>query len=630
MCGIVGIYNFTTNRIVSEKLITEMSDLIRHRGPDDSGVYVDGNIGFGHRRLSIIDLSSNGQQPMQTADGKMCITFNGEVYNFQELKTDLLQKGYSFKSNTDTEVILYLYKEYGESCLALLRGMFAFAIWDKDASILFMARDRIGKKPLYYYYDGARIVFASELKSVVADPDVHKEINYEAFSDYFRYLYVPDPKTIYKNIYKLEPGHCLKCTKDGIEKKQYWDVSFSNVMSESMEEISEELLKMLQESVRIRMISDVPLGAFLSGGIDSSAMVALMAREQINPVTTCSIGFDSEKFDEITFARIVSKKFNTNHHEFTVKNNAEAVLPVLTDSFDEPFADSSAVPTYYVSKLARQKVTVAISGDGGDENFAGYEKYTTDVIENKIRDCIPSIIRKSVFPVLSKVFSGSSHVMFKKAASLTNSLSFEAGYGYYLTNTEVRDALWSKMINTETKRKTGGYDSFSVTDYYYNKADGEDHLSKALYTDLKTYLPGGILVKVDRMSMANSLEVRSPVLDHKIIEFAAKIPIGFKYDKGEKKKVLKKSFESILPHDILYRKKMGFSVPLSEWFRHELKKVTSDLFFSKDSGLSHFFNMTVIQNIWSQHQSLKMNNGAILWSLLKFELWFRKSYSQKF
>lgn len=624
MCGIAGKYNFSTNEPVSKELVKKMCDIIEYRGPDDCGVYTDGAIGLGHRRLSILDLSELGHQPMSSSDKKTWITYNGEVYNFIKLREDLIKKGYKFKSNCDTEVIIYLYKEYGEECVHFLRGMFAFAIWDMEKSQLFMARDRIGKKPFFYYYNGKTLLFASEIKSILEDHTVQKNINYEAFYDYFKYLYVPDPKTIYQNIYKLEPGHTLTCSKEGIKKKEYWDISFKDVSQLDFEDTSKELLSILDESVKLRMISDVPLGAFLSGGIDSSAIVALMAMQQDKPVKTCSIGFDSSRYDEIDFARIIAKKYNTEHYEFTVRENAEQILKKLVFCFDEPFADSSSVPTYFVSKLARQKVTVALSGDGGDENFAGYEKYYLDDIENRIRSKIPKVIRTSFLPLLSGLISPFNHEIFRKGVTLLNTLKHGSDYGFYLTNTDFEDSLFHAAINDETKRSIGNYDPFSVTSYYYNKADTDNHLSRILYTDLKTYLPGDILVKVDRMSMANSLEVRAPILDHKVIEFAASIPALFKYNRGDKKYILKKAFNEILPNEIMYRKKMGFSVPLADWLRSELKNMASNTLLGKDAGINNFFNKDAIKKIWDMHQEEKRNYSVILWSLFMFELWFQE------
>jgi len=626
MCGIVGKYNFLTGALVSADLIKAMCDKIIYRGPDDGGVYTDGCIGLGHRRLSIIDLSELGHQPMASDDDMLWITFNGEIYNFQTLRGDLIAKGWRFKSNTDTEVILYLYQEYGEECLKYLRGMFAFAIWDRRKSLLFLARDRIGKKPLFYYYDGKRFIFASEIKSLLVNPEVKKEINFEGFYDYFKYQYVPDPKTIYKHIYKLEPGHYLVCSEEGLRKRQYWDISFSGESEKDLEGLVEELHGTLKESVRLRMISDVPLGAFLSGGIDSSIVVALMADQQQAPVTTCSIGFDSSDFDEIKYARKVADLFKTDHHEFTVRQNVRELLPDLIRHFDEPFADSSAVPTYYVSKLARQRVTVALSGDGGDENFAGYEKYYLDDIENRVRVKIPSPIRRSVFPLLSQITATGNHLLLQKATTLLKTLSFESDYGFYLTNTEFDARLWDRMANEDTKKRIGDYDPFSVSRYYYNKADTDNHLSKILYTDLKTYLPGDILVKVDRMSMANSLETRAPLLDHRIIEFAARIPPGLKYNRGEKKFILKQTFRGILPSENMYRKKMGFSVPLADWLRGELREFADSHLFSVSAGLNNFFRREQVRRIWEIHQAKKRDYSTVLWTFLVFELWLKNCY----
>ena len=502
MCGIVGKYNFRTGEPVSPELIKAMTDKIAYRGPDDSGVYTDGAIGLGHRRLSIIDLSPLGHQPMCSDDKEIWITFNGEIYNFQELRKGLLKKGYRFKSKSDTEVIIYLYREYGEDCLQHLRGMHAGCFSESNKSALFLARDRIGKKPLFYFYDQKTFIFASEIKSILVDSHVQKDINYEAFYDYFKYLYVPDPKTIYNNIYKLPPGHFLISDNEGIHVKEYWDISFKKNNFNNLNETAEKLLEVLDESVKLRMISDVPLGAFLSGGIDSSGVVALMARQQRRPVTTCSIGFDSEVYDEIRFARMIADRYRTDHHEFTVKQKAEQILPELAYHFDEPFADPSAVPTYYVSKLARQRVTVALSGDGGDENFAGYEKYYVDDIENRFRKAIPKFIRKPLFPSLSRLLSNGNQMLFQKGSTLLKTLGHESDYGFYLTQSEFDDRLWEGLVNDDTKKQIGDYDPFSVTQHYYKKADTDNHLSKILYTDLKTYLPGDILVKVDRMSMA--------------------------------------------------------------------------------------------------------------------------------
>jgi asparagine synthase (glutamine-hydrolysing) len=624
MCGIAGKYNFRTQEPVSAELIRAMTEKIAYRGPDDSGVYTEGPIGLGHRRLSIIDLSTLGHQPMSSDDGKLWITYNGEVYNFKLLRKDLQKKGYQFKSDCDTEVILYLYREYGDSFIQLLRGMFAFAIWDSEKSRLLLARDRIGKKPLYYFHDGKTLIFASEIKAILQDAAVRREINYEGLCDYFHYLYVPDPKTIFENIYKLEPGYYLICDGSGVARHQYWDVSFAETLPGDHGEIAQQLLETLDESVRLRMISDVPLGAFLSGGIDSSGVVALMARQQTAPVTTCSIGFDTEAYDEIRFARMIAASFKTDHHEFTVKQKAAEILRDLAFHFDEPFGDSSAVPTYYVSKLARQRVTVALAGDGGDENFAGYDKYSVDRIENQIRRFIPQLIRRPVFPLLAAALNGSTNRILQKGRSLLNALSHEPDYGFYLSNSHFDRDFWNQCVREDVRQLLNGYDPSEITRRYYNKADTEEHLSRILYTDLKTYLPGDILVKVDRMSMAHSLEVRAPILDHKVIELAASISPELKFHQGEKKVILKQSFTKILPAEVMHRKKMGFCVPMADWLRGELKAVANQTLFNENNGLKHFFDMVAIKRLWHDHQDATRSWDTILWAMLMFELWWQE------
>lgn len=624
MCGIAGIYHYGKGGGVSEELLRKMCEPMAYRGPDDAGVFSDGPVGLGHLRLSILDLSELGHQPMGSADGTIWVTYNGEIYNFQSLREDLIQKGYAFNSECDTEVLIYLYHAYGADCVDYLRGMFAFAIWDAPRRRLFMARDRIGKKPLFYYNDGHRLVFGSEIKAILADSTVPRSVNYEALSDFFQYLYVPDPKTIFHNIHKLPPGHCLMCTEEGIRTWSYWDPSFLPGPVRDLEEAAEGLLGILSESVRLRMISDVPLGAFLSGGIDSSGVVALMAEQRDQPVTTCSIGFDSERFDEIPFARMVAERFQTDHHEFTVKERAEPILSDLAYWFDEPFADSSAVPTFFVSKLARQRVTVALAGDGGDENFAGYEKYGIDDIENRLRRRVPSVLRKSLMAPLSAILSRFDSRVLRKGATLAAALGCDSDYGFYLTNTYLGDDLWRRLATPDTLRRVGDYHPFSVTRDAYNAAQAEDHFSRILYTDLKTYLPGDILVKVDRMSMANSLEVRAPILDHNVIEYAARLPASLKFRDGEKKRVLKSAFRKILPDEVMDRKKMGFSVPLDDWLRGELRDFTESHLFSNGSGVRQLFHVAELRDLWKQHQTGKRELGTILWSFLMFELWYRR------
>lgn len=623
MCGIAGFTRFHVN-LGDKQTLLAMGDAIAHRGPDAHGEYLDDDIGLCHRRLSIIDLSAAGTQPMYSVDNNLVIVFNGEIYNYLELRKDLQSRGYMFRTNTDTEVILAAYHLDGESCLAKLNGMFAFAIWDKHKKSLFIARDRIGKKPLYYFHDSLGFAFASELKSFFSIPEIKREIRDDAIFDFFAYQYIPDPKTIFKNIYKLEPGHWLSISENKFHKEKYWDISFAQTKNISDEQFRDELLDLIEKCTRRRMVSDVPLGAFLSGGVDSSGIVALMSQQSESPITTCSIGFDEEKFDETKFAQIVANQYQCAHHKFVVDENVTDNLEHIVSFFDEPFADPSLVPTYFVSKLARQAVTVAIAGDGGDEIFAGYEKYSIDRWENMLRSYCPSSVRHNLFPAISDFLSNSSQGFLRRGGSLLKSLSLNPAQGFYVSNSQISDTMWHMLAGEELKRSLGDYHPSSLTTSAYAKADTEDHLSKILYTDMKTYLPGGILVKVDRMSMAHSLEVRAPLLDYKVIEYAAQIPARLKLNHGEKKYILKNAFSTLLSDEILYRKKMGFSVPLASWLRNELKSLTETELFASNSAMSYYFREDTLKDIWQQHLSGKQDFSAPLWSALMFSLWFKR------
>jgi len=621
MCGIAGFTQFN-NHFGDNKTLTAMGDAILHRGPDAGGTYLEEHIGLSHRRLSIIDLSESGNQPLTSHDQQYVIAFNGEIYNFLELREKMASEGYPFKTHTDTEVILALYEKMGTDCLKEINGMFAFAIWDKTTESLFIARDRIGKKPLYYYPIANDVVFASELKAILTLDSIPREIRLDALHDFFAYQYVPDPKTIFKDIFKLEPGHFLTVNANGIKKQQYWDISFKNQTLQTEEEIKHELQDVINRCTRSRMVSDVPLGAFLSGGVDSSGIVATMAKISKTPITTCSIGFDASQFNETEFALKVAEQYQTNHHEFTVHQNVKDNLEQIVRFFDEPFADPSLIPTFFVSQLARQKVTVAIAGDGGDEVFAGYEKYSIDHIENRIRKLFPQLIRKVIFPPLAKLTAIFNFRLCKKATTLLNTLSLDPDMGFYLSNAQITDTLWNKMASPETLSILGDYHPSTITTGFYQNSDGKDHLSKILYTDMKTYLPGDILVKVDRMSMANSLEVRAPILDYKLIEFATTIPSKYKFKNGEKKHILKEAFKQDLPDDILYRKKMGFSVPLALWLRTEIKDLAEKVIFDSKGGLKEYFNMPYIQELWNQHQNGSDDHSTVIWSMLMFQMWW--------
>lgn len=628
MCGIAGFTQFNHSYSNPETLLEQMGNTIAHRGPDDSDVFTDTNIGLCHRRLAIIDLTESGRQPMKSPSGRYVTVFNGEIYNFQALRAELEREGIHFKGTSDTEVMLALYEKHGPDCLEHLNGMFSIAIWDTVAQTLFLARDRLGKKPLYYYRKDNQFVFASEIKAILATPDIDRSIRNDAVKDFFFYQYVPETKSIFKFIDKVQAGHWMLVSKDGVKTQQYWDVSFANTSDKSVDQIQDELYDLLDDSVKSRMISDVPLGAFLSGGVDSSAVVGLMAGNSNTPVTTCAIGFDSKKFDEVAYAAKVAEQFKTDHHELTVKENVEDNLTDIAGYFDEPFADPSFVPTYFVSKLARSMVTVALAGDGGDENFAGYSKYQQDQLENKIRSLVPSMLPGSVLGKGSKMLFDSKNSQLRRGASLLNSLAVESDTGFYISNSFISEQLWNRLVRDDFRSALADYNPADITTDLYKSADSDNHLSKILYTDIKSYLPGDILVKVDRMSMANSLETRAPILDYRVVEYAATIPASLKLKDKESKYILKTTMERMLTDETLYRKKMGFSVPLANWFRNEIKHIAETKLLSTDNGLSQFFKPEEVKTVWHQHQSGARDYSSELWSMLAFELWWERYIDQ--
>lgn len=625
MCGIAGFTRFH-QPIGDEQMLVRMGEAIRHRGPDADGTHLEEHIGLHHRRLAIIDLSEAGNQPMQSHCGRYVIVFNGEIYNFPELREQQIASGYDFKTRTDTEVILALYATHGTDCLQYLNGMFAFALWDRQTQSLFLARDRVGKKPLYYTWLGDTaqdIAFASELKALLAVNLVERKIRLDALHDFFAYQYVPDPKTIFEGAYKLEPGHFMVVNSEGHHAHQYWDVSFkTRTISEA--DAAVQLKEHIDQATARRMIADVPLGAFLSGGVDSSGIVATMARHSERPITTCAIGFDDERFNETQFAQQVADQYTTDHHEFTVHDNVRDTLVDIVKFFDEPFADPSLVPTYFVSKLARDKVTVALAGDGGDEVFAGYEKYSIDAIENRWRQRVPRWVRLNFFPPCAALLADMPIHTLRRAGTLLDALSKDPALAFYQSNAQITDAQWRALANPGIQRQLGDYHPSQQTIDAYERCDGKDHLSKILYTDIKTYLPGDILVKVDRMSMAHSLEVRAPLLDYRLIEFAGMIPPNWKIKNRQKKYLLKAAFQSDLPDDLLSRKKMGFSPPLAEWFRGELKSLAEAVLFAEDSTLYDYLNIGYLATTWTEHQNGTRDHSGILWSALLLGLWLKE------
>lgn len=618
MCGICGVFEFEPSGKVTKDMIHRMNQTISHRGPDDEGIYLDAGLGFGHRRLSIIDVAG-GHQPLGNEDGSIQVLLNGEIYNYSELREDLSKKGHQFTTVSDTEVIVHLYEEYQTECFRRLRGMFSIAIWDSRARKLLLARDRVGKKPLFYANSGGRILFGSELKALLAAGGLSKEIDRQAVSDYFSLGYVPAPKTIYRNVRKVLPGHYLVASARGVEEHEYWDISFSQVEERSEEEWCEQLRHALCEATRVRLMSEVPIGAFLSGGVDSSAVVAMMSHLMQRPVTTCSIAFEDKQYDEAPYARKIAEQFHSNHHEQTVHPSAVEVMDKLVWHYDEPFADSSAIPTYYVSKVARESVTVALGGDGGDENFAGYRRYKLDFYENRTRGYIPAAVRQSVFGPLGRWYPALAWAprVFRARATF-QSLSRSPLEGYFTSMSYFRPDEKPNLFTGDFKKSLQGYDSLDVFRHYYDKADTTDPLSKIQYIDIKTYLTDDILAKVDRASMAVSLEVRAPLLDHHLMEMAARMPSSMKLRGTIGKYALKRAFSPLLPDDILHRKKQGFAIPLASWFRKELKPLAEEaLFGAPDEILDPAF----LKTIWRQHQAGQYDRSPHLWAVLMFKKW---------
>jgi asparagine synthase (glutamine-hydrolysing) len=620
MCGICGKILFNESKKISKGDVEAMNTLQHHRGPDEDGYFIDGNVCFGHKRLSIIDLKS-GQQPISSFDDSCVIIFNGEIYNFPELRENLLKKGRKFKTKSDTEVILRLYEDEGPSCVHKLRGMFAFAIWDKKKKQCFMARDRIGKKSLYYTLLGDSFIFASEMKCLMVCPGFSKEIDYEAMHYYLTFQYVPAPKTIFKGVKKLEPGCSLIYKNGNVKIEKYWDLNYTPKMNISEAEALEKTDAMIDEAVRIRLISEVPLGCFLSGGVDSSAVVAYMRRHIAGELKTFAIGFEEQSHNELPYAKIIAEKFGTTHEEFIVRPDAMDMLPKLVWHFDEPYADSSALPTYYVSKMTRQYVTVALNGDGGDESFIGYERYTGLPKLRKYMS-IPKPLRVMAKPFINSLFKLFPDTPMLEKLFYANTFSlYDEGRLYLQMMTIFRDYQLERMYSPEFKYLSG-IDAYQYPLGYYNDALSDSIIESKVRSDIKTYLPGALLPKVDRTTMANSLEGRSPFLDQKLMEYAATLPMDIKFGTGVLKHHLKKVLKDILPHDILWRKKQGFGVPVGKWFQQDLFSFTKDILLSEKARSRGIFDMKYIEKIINDHKTNRQNHHHRIWALLCLELWF--------
>ena len=628
MCGIVGIFDLSGKRNIPRELVARMNESQLHRGPDEGGFHFEPGVGLGHRRLSIIDLST-GQQPLYNEDGSVVIVYNGEIYNYRDLIPELIGLGHTFKTKSDTEVIVHAWEQWGEDCVRRLRGMFAFALWDRNRETLFLARDRLGVKPLYYarLRDG-NLIFGSELKSMLVHPGFEREIEPRAVEDYLAYGYVPEPHTIFARAMKLPPGHTL-CVRRGAalpEPREYWDVPFKPGPSLSPQAAQDELIERLREAVRIRLVAEVPLGAFLSGGVDSSAVVAMMAGCSSEAVNTCSISFGDPEFNEAAYAQKIAERYRTRHRVERVDTDDFGLLDTLADMYDEPFADSSAIPTYRLCELARKSVTVALSGDGGDENFAGYRRYRWHVYEERMRSVLPQSLRAPVFGLLGNLYPKADWApKVLRAKSTLEALARNSVEGYFHSVSVMGDPLRQRLLSDSFRRDLQGYRAIEVLRRHAGRAPTAEPLSLVQYLDMKTYLVGDILTKVDRASMAHSLEVRVPLLDHPLMEWLSGLAPDLKLRGREGKYLFKKALESYLPQEILYRPKMGFSVPLASWFRGPLRQRVKSAVLGPVLMDSGYFNPRFLREMVDDHQSGARDYGVPLWSLLMFEAFLRKT-----
>ncbi|MDT7540293.1 MAG: hypothetical protein QOE33_197 [Acidobacteriota bacterium] len=625
MCGIAGIVR-RGGQQVDESVLASMCEAIRHRGPDDDGFYIKGAVGLGMRRLAIIDLA-HGQQPISNEDGTAWIVFNGEIYNYRLLRAQLEKLGHRFHTDSDTEAIVHAYEQYGADCAKHLRGMFAFAIWDERKEELLLARDRVGKKPLLYSLTRTgQLVFGSEFSALLAHPDVSRDVDETALHHYLTFMCVPAPLTAYRAIRKLEPGHTLRYTRDGeIEIERYWEPDFNRKEKWSEEEAGERAIEVLRDAVRVRLMSEVPLGAFLSGGVDSSAVVALMSQESSDPVKTFSIGFEEQDFSELHHARRVAEHIGADHHEFIVRPDAMEVLPTLVEHYGEPYADSSAIPTYYVSRETRRHVTVALNGDGGDECFAGYERYAAMRLAEAYRR-VPAPLREGfIRQAINLLPTSETHrsrfrdmKRFASAASLPSVERYLRWVSVF--DTDAKDDLYT----TEFRERMRPHRAADFVAPWFARANGAGVVDASLLADTMTYLPNDLLVKVDIASMANSLEARSPFLDHHVIEFAASLPESLKLRGRTTKYLLKKVLRKLLPAENLERRKQGFGVPIGHWFRGAMQPFLRETLLSEKHLRRNRFKPEVVRRLVEEHTSGARDHSHRLWTLLMLELWFER------
>lgn len=613
MCGIVGRINFN-HQPVSQREIKLMCEAIKHRGPDDEGIWVNRQVGLGSRRLSIIDLSPKGRQPITNESGSVRVVLNGEIYNYAELRKKLINRGHRFYSQSDTETIIHLWEEYGINCVKWLRGMFAFALWDEKQQLLFLVRDRLGKKPLKYYLDDKKLIFASELKAILKDKDIRREPDFQAIDHYFGMEAVPEPLTGFKQIKKLPAASYLLVKKGKIEIKKYWEIDFTPKLTLGFNELKAEILSQLKKSVQLRMVADVEVGAFLSGGIDSSAIVALMSQLGQKKINTFSVGFADPAYSELYHARLVAKKFKTQHHELILKPQSFSLLPKLAVAYEEPYGDPSALPTYLISQLASQTLKVVLNGDGGDENFAGYQRYQKFGPLNWVSRLLPSWSRNLIKAGLNR--------SWPTLADLIN----QPGFGQYASAYLGFNSPLSFKQSLYNQEFFSQINPLATQSLFLNQLRPQlQPLDNVLLTDFHLYLAQVLLPKVDIASMAHGLEVRSPFLDQELVQFCAKIPPSLKLKQGVSKYILKKALEGILPNEIIYRPKMGFGFPLGQWLKSQWKKDVSHIILNKKALLKNYLNQTFIAGLINHPQSGEHNDRR-LWRILMFELWLKNYF----
>ncbi|MCA1633285.1 MAG: asparagine synthase (glutamine-hydrolyzing) [Acidobacteria bacterium] len=623
MCGIAGfVGEVDARRAEGERrdVLERMCRVIAHRGPDDQGTLLRGRAALGMRRLSIIDLAG-GHQPLSGCDAALSIVFNGEIYNYRELQRNLEARGHTFKTSSDTEAIVHAFEEYGTGCVEHLRGMFAFALWDERKESLFIARDRVGKKPLYYTLTPrGTLIFGSELKSLLAHPEVGREIDPAALDAYLTYGYVPDPLSIFRGVEKLPPGHHLIFEGGRVRVEQFWDFKFEESGRRREEDYLDELRALLDEAVRIRLVADVPLGAFLSGGVDSSTVVGLMARHTAQPVKTFSIGFNEDSYNELKYARIAARHFKTDHHEFVVTPDICSVVDELVWHFDEPFADSSSIPTYMVSKLAREHVKVVLSGDGGDELFAGYTRYVIDRRRSGFAR-LPRFVREGLMQRAARRLPHGA-----RGRNFIHDVAFD-GLDRYLESVSIFTRLNKSALYTEDFRRSLNGGAARPSEMFRAlaaRSGSADPLDALLYLDSKTYLPGDILTKVDRMSMAASLEARVPLLDHRLIEFVTRVPSSLKIRGLETKYLLKRAVSDLVPAEILNRPKQGFGVPIEQWINQQLRDRVRGTLLEPLSLQRGFAEPRYVELLFDEHERGRRDHSTELWALFVLELWHRQ------